>query len=68
MRVILAHDRIREINQDTRALLSLAELFPGSKIVTLLYDNRYLSPELEKHLIETSFLHKFQVKSNSLII
>jgi glycosyltransferase involved in cell wall biosynthesis len=62
MRVILAHDRIREINQDTRALLSLAELFPGSKIVTLLYDNRYLSPELEKHLIETSFLHKFPGK------
>jgi glycosyltransferase involved in cell wall biosynthesis len=56
MRVVLTHDWFTGAGQDLRTLQSLAALFPDSKIATLLYDHRYLPPDIARHQIQTSFL------------
>lgn len=58
MRVAIVHDWLTGMRGGERCLELLCELFPEADLYTLLHVNGAVSPTIEKHPIQTSFIQR----------
>ena len=56
MRVALIHDWLTGMRGGEKVLEALCELYPAADIFTLLHNRGSVSPTIERHRIETSFI------------
>ena len=56
MRVALIHDWLTGMRGGEKVLEVLCDLYPGADIFTLVHDRGSVSPRIERHRIETSFV------------
>ena len=58
MRVALVHDWLTGMRGGEKVLDALCELHPRADIFTLLHDRGSVSPSIERHRIQTSFVQR----------
>ncbi len=58
LRVALVHDWLTGMRGGEKVLEALCELYPDADIFTLFHDRGSVSPAIERHRIETSFVQR----------
>jgi len=68
VRVALVHDWLTGMRGGEKVLEALCELHPGADIFTLFHHRGSVSPAIERHRIETSFVQPLPLVRPSAVI